>query len=144
VVEGTELDLRDDTTWVRLVGDERAVRSDRVRLACFSCPVCGTCAGPALDEPTIRPCPACLIDLRRLERAPRDAARIRRAIEARASAGTYEAQAIGDERMVDRAQERRRWAQRLATADADDLQAALLSAFGRAWERWGGEASAAT
>jgi hypothetical protein len=141
-VEGTEHDARDDSTWVCLVDGERAVRADRVRLAGFSCPVCGACAGPPLEQPTIRPCPDCLIDLRRLERSPRDAARIRRAIEARARAGEHEAQAIGDERMVDRAQDRRRWAQRLAVADADDLQAALLGAFGRAWERWGGPVSA--
>lgn len=138
-VAGTETDRRDNSTWVRLDERDAAVRADRVRLAGFSCPVCGTCAGPYLEHPTIRPCPACLVDLRRLERAPRDAPRIRKAIEARARAGEREAAGIGDPRMADRAHERHRWARRLLTAGPEDLEAALLGAFGRAWERWGAD-----
>ena len=56
---------------------------------------------------------------------------------AAATAGEAEADAIGDGRFVDRARERRRWARRLITAQPDDLHAALLGAFGSAWERWG-------
>lgn len=137
VVEETEVDQRDRSVWVRLVGEPQAARSDRVRLAAFSCPACGACAGPAVDEPTIRPCPDCLVDLRRLEQRPAEADRIRRAIEARARAGESMAESIGDGRLVDRARERRRWARRLGPAGPEDLQAALLSAFSSAWERWG-------
>ncbi len=140
-VVGTEFDQRDRTTWVELLHQPQTVKSDRVRLAAFSCPTCGACAGPAVDNPSVRPCPDCLIDLRRLERAPAEAARIRRAIEARATAGASMADTIGDERFADRARERRRWSRRLITAEPDDLYAALLSAFGTAWERWGEGAS---
>lgn len=136
-VVDTEFDQRDSSSWVRLAGQDAAVRADRVRLAAFSCPTCGACAGPLVDDPEVRPCPDCLVDLRRLERAPQEADRIRRAIEARATAGEAEAEAIGDGRFADRARERRRWARRLITAGPDDLHAALLGAFGSAWERWG-------
>lgn len=136
-VVDTEMDVRDRSSWVHLDGRPQAIRSDRIRLAAFSCPTCGACAGPLVADPEVRPCPECLVDLRRLERAPQDAARIRRAIEARATAGEAEAEAIGDGRFADRARERRRWARRLITAGPDDLHAALLGAFGSAWERWG-------
>ncbi len=136
-VAGTEFDRRDRSTWVTLLEHPTEVKSDRVRLAAFSCPTCGACAGPAMDDPAVRPCPDCLIDLRRLERSPAEAPRIRRAIEARATAGESQAEAIGDGRFADRARERRRWARRLSLAERDDLQAALLGAFGSAWERWG-------
>jgi hypothetical protein len=141
-VEGTETDVRDRSTWVRLRDRDGAVRADRVRLAAFSCPACGACAGPVVEEPSVRPCPDCLIDLRRLERSPAEAPRIRRAIEARARAAESVAGGLGDHRLEDRARERRRWARRLALAGPDDLHAALLGAFGRAWERWGEGASA--
>ncbi len=141
VVE-TETDLRDKTTWVRLLEQPQVVKADRVRLAAFSCPTCGVCAGPVVASPSIRPCPDCLVDLRRLERSPAEAARIRRAIEARATAGLAAAEELGDDRFADRARERRRWARRLITAERDDLHAALLSAFGSAWERWGEDANA--
>jgi hypothetical protein len=87
-------------------------------------------------EPIVRPCPDCLVDLRRLERRPAEADRIRRAIEARAEAGIAEAQAVEDRSLLDRARERRRWVRRLREAGPDDLHAALLSAFTRAFERW--------
>ena len=103
----------------------------------FACPVCGDCAGPAAESPSIRPCPACLVDLRRLEQSADEAPRIRRAIEARATAGLATATSLGDERLVDRARERRRWSRRLLEAGPEDLHAALLAAFGRAYERWG-------
>lgn len=136
VVE-TEMDLRDRRSWVRVAEQEQAVPSDRVRLAAFSCPTCGACAGPRVDDPEVRPCPDCLVDLRRLEQSQADAPRIRRAIEARATAGEAEAEAIGSGAFADRARERRRWARRLVMAGPDDLHAALLGAFATAWERWG-------
>jgi hypothetical protein len=43
---------------------------------------------------------------------------------------------LGDDRLADRARERRGWARRLRTADPDDLHAALLSAFTNAFDRW--------
>ena len=135
-VQGTEADGPEGPTWV-LLADAPAVRSERVRLAAYGCPVCGFCAGPAVDEPAVRPCPDCLVDLRRLDDRPGEAPRIRRGIEARAQAGLDIARDLDDGRLIDRAQERRRWARRLRDAGPDDLHAALLSAFGRAWERWG-------
>ena len=136
-VVDTEMDLRERVSWVRVAEQDAALRSDKVRLAAFSCPTCGACAGPRIDDAEVRPCPDCLVDLRRLERSAADAPRIRRAIEARAKAGEAEAEAIGDGRFADRARERRRWARRLVTAGPDDLHAALLGAFAGAWERWG-------
>ena len=66
---------------------QRSARADRVRLAAYGCPICGMCAGPRQEWVTVRPCPACLIDLRRLDQRPVEAVRIRSAIEARAHAG---------------------------------------------------------
>ena len=136
-VVGTEMDVRDRTSAVSVAEQPQALSSDRVRLAAFSCPTCGACAGPLVEDPEVRPCPDCLVDLRRLERSPADAPRIRRAIEARATAGEAAAESFGDGRFADRARERRRWARRLVTAEPDDLHAALLGAFASAWERWG-------
>jgi hypothetical protein len=134
VVAGTEID-DDGPAWV-VLEHGGAVRADRVRLASYSCPVCGLCAGPVGPAPMVRPCPDCLVDLRRLEARPAEAGRIRRAIEARAEAGLAEATALGDGIWIDRARERRRFARRLREAGPDDLHAALLAAFGRAFERW--------
>ena len=141
VVLDTETDPAARITWVRLLDQPQAFKAERIRLAAFSCPTCGACSGPAFDDPAIRPCPECLVDLRRLERSPAEAGRIRRAIEARAAGGEAEAEAIGDRRFADRARERRRWARRLLLAGPDDVHAALLSAFGSAWERWGEDAN---
>ncbi len=117
--------------------------SGRVRLAAFSCPVCGACAGPPVEEPSVRPCPDCLVDLRLLTRRATEATRIRRAIEGRAETGIAAARTIGDERLEDRATHRRRWARRLSLADRDSVHAELLSAFGRAYERWADASRAA-
>jgi hypothetical protein len=121
---------------VRLVRGP-ALRAHRVRLAGFSCLVCGACAGPAVESPALRPCPDCLTDLRRLEQDPQDAARIRRAIEARATAGLAAARVVGDRRLQDRARARQRWARSLVDTDPDGLQRALLERFSRAYEAWG-------
>jgi len=125
----------DEPVWVLLEGAS-AVRADKIRLAAYGCPICGFCAGPRVDTPVVRPCPPCLVDLRRLERRASEADRIRRAIEARAEAGIAEAQSLGDRSLLDRARDRRRWVRRLREAGPDDLYAALLSAFTRAFERW--------
>ena len=134
-VRGTESDGDDEPVWVLLEGAS-AVRADRIRLAAYGCPICGFCAGPRVDSPVVRPCPPCLVDLRRLERRASEDDRIRRAIEARAEAGIAEAQALGDHSLLGRARERRRWVWRLREAGPDDLYAALLAAFTRAFERW--------
>lgn len=135
-VQGTEAEGPEGPTWV-LLAEHAAVRADRVRLAAYGCPVCGFCAGPPVEDPAVRPCPDCLVDLRRLDERPAEGTRIRRAIEARAEAGLSIARDLDDGRLIDRATERRRWARRLRDAGPDDLHAALLAAFGRAWERWG-------
>lgn len=135
VVDGVDRDLGTGELWVRLE-DRRGERAHRVRLAAFSCVVCGACAGPRVASPTLRPCGDCLVDLRRLERDPADAGRVRKAIEARATAGLATARTIGDTRLVDRATDRRRWARRLAHADSPDLQRALLERFSAAYEAW--------
>ena len=134
-VTGTERDVRGGQVWVLLAG-AGAARAERVRLAAFGCPVCGLCEGPADTDVVLRPCPHCLVDLRRLESRPAEAARVRSAIEARATAGHATAESLGEPSLIDRAAERRRWARRLRHASPDDLQAALLAAFGRAFERW--------
>lgn len=139
VVAGVEAGDERTPTVVRLVGGERQ-RAQQVRLAAYSCPVCGACAGPRVEEPSLRPCPDCLVDLRRLEQDARDASRIRKAIEARSTAGLAAASTIGDRRLEDRARDRRRWARRLVTAEQDDLHAALLERFSRAFETWGATA----
>jgi hypothetical protein len=140
VVEGVERDVASREAWVRL-REHDAVRASRVRLAAYSCPVCGACAGPAVPDPSLRPCPDCLVDLRRLEHDARDADRVRRAIEARATAGLAMAGHVGDRRLADRARDRRRWARRLVRAEPADLQAALLERFSRAYEAWGASVS---
>jgi hypothetical protein len=134
-VTGTERDVRGGQVWVLLAG-AGAARAERVRLAAFGCPVCGLCEGPAGVEVVVRPCPHCLIDLRRLESRPAEATRVRSAIEARATAGRATAEALAEPSLMDRAAERRRWARRLRPASDEDLHAALLAAFGRAFERW--------
>jgi hypothetical protein len=134
-VTGTVVAGRYSPAWV-VLEDGSEVPSERIRLASFACPVCGICAGPVVEHPVVRPCPECLVDLRRLERHAAEAGRIRSAIEARAQAGIATADGLGDERMSDRARDRRGWARRLRTAPPDDLQAALISAFTSAFDRW--------
>jgi hypothetical protein len=121
--------------WV-VLADGGEAPADRVRLAAFACPVCGICAGPAVEHPVVRPCPDCLVDLRRLERRASEAARVRSAIEARAQAGMAAATGLGHERLAERARDRRGWARRLRSAPPEDLHAALLSAFTNAFDRW--------
>jgi hypothetical protein len=133
VVGGTEID--GDRAWV-ILRDRGAVRADRVMLAAFQCPACGRCAGPAVAQPLLRPCPECLADLRALERRPGETRRVRSAIEARAETGLAEARALRDERLEQRAEARRRWARSLRRAGPDDLRAALVSAFTNAFDRW--------
>jgi hypothetical protein len=135
VVSGTDVEAPGGPAWV-LLRDGGAVRADRVRLAAFQCPACGRCAGPVVEQPTLRPCPDCLVDLRGLERRPEEAARVRSAIEARAQAGIAEARGLGDDRLEQRAAERRRWARRLRQAPPEDVRAALVSAFTHAFDRW--------
>jgi hypothetical protein len=50
-----------------------------------------------------------------------------------------EARGLGDERLEQRAAERRRWARRLRQAPAGDVHAALVSAFTNAFDRWTAE-----
>jgi hypothetical protein len=134
-VAGTEVEAGAGTVWV-VFGEGGAERAERVRLAAYSCSVCGQCAGPERERYVIRPCPECLRDLRRLEQRPAEAARIRSAIEARAELGRSIAAGLDAEDLGQRALERRRWARRLRQAGPDDLHAALLGAFTRAYERW--------
>jgi hypothetical protein len=134
-VRGTELEAGAGVMWV-LLAEGAAAPADRVRLAAYGCPVCGACAGPVDAELVTRPCGDCLRDLRLLEQRPTEAPRIRSAIEARSEAGRAEARALESEWLHHRATERGRWARRLRTAGPDDLHAALLGAFTRAFERW--------
>lgn len=134
-VRRTEVEAGPGTVWV-VFEDGGAERAERVRLAVYSCPVCGQCAGPERESYIVRPCPDCLADLGRLERRSSEARRIRSAIEARSEAGRATAQGLDAEDLEQRAVDRRRWARRLREAGDEDLHAALLSAFGRAFERW--------
>jgi hypothetical protein len=135
VVAGTIVGSPLAPAWVVLANGVE-VPAERIRLAAFACPVCGICAGPAVERPVLRPCPECLVDLRRLEAHPAEAARIRTAIEARAQAGVAEAGGLGDARLVERARDRVGWARRLRSAPPDDLHAALVAAFTNAFDRW--------
>jgi hypothetical protein len=135
VVSGTIAGNPLAPAWV-VLADGAEVPAERVRLAAFACPVCGICAGPAVENPVTRPCPECLVDLRRLEQHPAEARRVRSAIEARAQAGVAAAGGLGDQRLVERARDRSGWARRLRSPDRDDLHAALLSAFTNAFDRW--------
>ena len=132
-VRGTE--VGDGVVWVLLTGGS-AAPADRVRLAAFGCPICGACEGPVDGAVVTRPCADCLRDLRRLEQRPGEAGRIRAAIEARSEAGRATARTLTSDWLATRAAERGRWARRLRTAGPDDLHAALLGAFTRAFERW--------
>ncbi|HYW29363.1 MAG TPA: hypothetical protein VE824_06120 [Gaiellales bacterium] len=134
-VRGTELEAGAGVVWV-LLAEGAAAPANRVRLAAYGCPVCGACAGPVDAKLVTRPCGDCLRDLRLLEQRPAEATRIRSAIEARSEAGRAEARSLESEWLHHRATERGRWARRLRTAGADDLHAALLGAFTRAFERW--------
>ena len=132
-VRGTE--VGGGVVWVLLDGGG-AEPSDRVRLASYGCPVCGACEGPVDARLLTRPCGECLRDLRRLEQRPSEAGRIRSAIEARSEAGRATARNLDSDWLEARAAERGRWARRLRMAGPDDLHAALLGAFTRAFERW--------
>jgi hypothetical protein len=136
IVAGTEEEHPGPRIWVTLDGGD-AARSERVRLASYACPVCGMCEGPDGDI-SIRPCPECIADLRRLERRPADAPRVRRAIEARAESGRATAHALDDEMLAARAARRGLWARRLRDAAPSDLLAALIAAFTRAFDEWEG------
>ncbi len=135
IVMDTATDPTDDRVWVNLLG-QSSVHADRVRLAAYGCPVCGMCAGPAGEWVTVRPCPACLVDLRLLDQRPSEAGRVRSAIEARAQAGRAAADDLDNSWLAERAVNRGRWARDLRRARPDDLTAALLGAFSRAFERW--------
>jgi hypothetical protein len=134
-VRGTELEAGAGVIWV-LLADGAAAQADRVRLAAYGCPVCGACDGPVDGNLVTRPCSDCLRDLRLLEQRASEAGRIRAAIEARSEAGRAMAGSLDSEWLSQRAAERGRWARRLKTAGPDDLRAALLGAFTRAFERW--------
>jgi hypothetical protein len=134
VVAGTEVEHPGPQVWVHLA-DGGSARAERVRLAAYACPVCGMCDGPG-GELSARPCPQCIADLRRLERRPSDAGRVRRAIEARAESGRATAHALDEEGLAARAARRGVWARRLREAGPADLQAALLGAFTRAFDEW--------
>jgi hypothetical protein len=134
-VRGTEVEAGAGVVWV-LLADGATATAERVRLAAYGCPVCGACAGPVDADLVTRPCGDCLRDLRMLEQRSSEAPRIRSAIEARSEAGRATARSLESEWLSHRAAERGRWARRLRTAGPDDLHAALLGAFTRAFERW--------
>jgi hypothetical protein len=134
-VRGTEVGAGDGIVWV-LLAEGSAAPAAHVRLAAFGCPVCGACEGPVDGDVVTRPCGDCLRDLRRLERRPSEAGRIRSAIEARSEGGRATARVLDSEWLEHRAHECCRWARRLRGAGEDDLRAALLGAFTRAFERW--------
>ncbi|MDX6593538.1 MAG: hypothetical protein QOJ13_2734 [Gaiellales bacterium] len=134
-VRGTELEAGAGVVWV-LLADGSAAPAAHVRLAAFGCPVCGACEGPVNGNVVTRPCGDCLRDLRRLEQRATEAPRIRSAIEARSEGGRATARVLDSEWLEHRAHERCRWARRLRTAGDDDLRAALLGAFTRAFEQW--------
>ena len=134
-VRGTESDGDDEPVWVLLEGSS-AVRSDKSAWPPTAVPSAASAPARASRTPWSGPA-------RRASStcAGWSAARRRPTASAAPSRpaprpGSPRPTALGDDRLVDRARERRRWARRLLEAGPDDLYAALLAAFGRAFERW--------
>jgi hypothetical protein len=116
-------------------GDVR--EASELELAAFGCPVCGLCAGPAIESPGHRPCPECLTDLRRLERDPGSVDAVLRGLQTRARAGVRIASELGDEGLAAEARERVTWSNNLWRRPREERPGKLLAAFAHAFAVWG-------
>jgi hypothetical protein len=111
--------------------------ASELELAAYGCPVCGLCAGPAVEQPGHRPCPDCLTDLRRLEREPGSVEAVLTALQARARRGVRIADELGDHGLGEEARERVRWSAGVRRRPREERRGALLAAFAHAFALWG-------
>jgi hypothetical protein len=108
-----------------------------LELAAYGCPVCGLCAGPLVEHPGHRPCPECLVALRRLEREPGSTEAELSALQTRARRGIRIADELGDHGLGEEARERIRWSEGVRRRPREERRGALLAAFAHAFAVWG-------
>jgi hypothetical protein len=128
-----------DTTGPVLVElDDGTTRdASALELAAYGCPVCGLCAGPPVEHPAHRPCPDCLVALRRLEREPGSVEAELSALQTRARRGIRIAGELGDHGLGEEARERIRWSEGVRRRPREERRGALLAAFAHAFAVWG-------
>jgi hypothetical protein len=102
----------------------------------YGCPVCGKCAGPAVERPALRPCPECLEELVRLERSERAVEPALRGMRSRARAGRATAAELGDSGLEELARERFRWAEAVGRRPREERRGRILAAYPHAYALW--------
>jgi hypothetical protein len=132
----------DDATGPIVVELEDGTRRDAGTLepAAYGCPVCGLCAGPAVEHPDRRPCPDCLAALTRLERQPGSVEAVLSELQSRARRGIKIADELGDHGLGEQARERIRWSDGVRRRPREERRGALLAAFAHGFAVWGGNA----
>jgi hypothetical protein len=108
-----------------------------LELAAYGCPVCGLCAGPAVEHPSRRPCPDCLAALVRLEREPGSVEKVLSELQTRARRGIRIADELGDHGLGESARERIRWSEGVRRRPREERRGALLAAFAHGFAIWG-------
>jgi hypothetical protein len=117
--------------------DGRAVDASMLELAAYGCPICGLCAGPAVEHPRRRPCPDCLAALRRLEREPGSVETVLSELQTRARRGVRIADELSDHGLGENARERIRWSEGVRRRPREERRGALLAAFAHGFAVWG-------
>jgi hypothetical protein len=117
--------------------DGRTVDATTLVLAAYGCPVCGLCAGPAVEHPRRRPCPECLAALRRLEREPGSVETVLNELQTRARRGVRIADELSDHGLGENARERIRWSDGVRRRPREERRGALLAAFAHGFAVWG-------
>jgi hypothetical protein len=117
--------------------DGAARDASTLELAAYGCPVCGLCAGPAVEHPGRRPCPDCLAALRRLEREPGSVETVLSELQTRARRGVRVADELGDHGLGENARERIRWSDGVRRRPREERRGALLAAFAHGFAVWG-------
>jgi hypothetical protein len=129
----------DDITGPVIVELEDGTTQDAsaLELAAYGCPVCGLCAGPAVEHPSRRPCPDCLAALVRLEREPGSVETVLSELQTRARRGVRIADELGDHGLGESARERIRWSEGVRRRPREERRGALLAAFAHGFAIWG-------
>jgi hypothetical protein len=117
--------------------DGRSLDASTLELAAYGCPVCGLCAGPAVEHPGRRPCPECLAALRRLEREPGSVETVLSELQTRARRGVRIAAELSDHGLGENARERIRWSDGVRRRPREERRGALLAAFAHGFAVWG-------
>lgn len=128
----------DGSTGVELSDGSTAPVRELIPVA-FGCPVCGTCHGPAVERPGLRPCLDCLVELRRIERDERAVEESLRALRRRAVAGRATATELGDHGLEELARERSRWAESVHRRPREERRGKMLAAYAHAYALWAGQ-----